>query len=140
MSRKVKREISSVPFSLNKLYRKISTVKPSTLILAIAAMGIAVFLFGGGLYDLITRPFPAIYYNSQIYLVDPRGISEQFIADSVIAMTLFSLGMGGLVVIYQSTKNAYKPRQAYMMLMMGFILLFMAYMLLEIMMQIKSGG
>lgn len=140
MSRKVKQKISSVPFSLNKLYRKISTAKPSTLMLAIAAMGIAVFLFGGGLYDLIMRPFPAIYYNNQIYLVDPRGLSEQFIADSVIAMTLFSLGMGGLVIIYQSTKNAYKPRQAYMMLMMGFILLFMAYMLLEIMIQIKSGG
>jgi hypothetical protein len=140
MSRKVKQKISSVPFSLNKLYRKISTAKPSTLMLAIAAMGIAVFLFGGGLYDLIARPLPAVYDGARIYLIDPRGFSYQFVAESAIAMALFSLGMGGLVVIYQSTKNAYKPRQAYMMLMMGFILLFMAYMLLEIMIQIKSGG
>jgi hypothetical protein len=130
MSRTVKKKISSMSYSLNGLYRKISIMKPSALILSIITIGIAVFLFGGGLYDLTVKPYPAVYSQGRFVLVDPR-LSEQFIADSIVAIILYSIGTVGLIVMYQSTKYAYKPRQAYMMFIVGVVLLLLAYIFLE---------
>jgi len=138
MSQKVKRIFSSMPYSLNKLYRRITMAKPSTFILSAIAIGIAIFLFGGGLYNLIVKPYAAIYYGGRFVLVDPR-LSEQFIADSLVATTLYTFGIIGLLVIYQSTKYAYKPRQAYMMLLVGAVLLMLAYIFLEMEIRIKAG-
>jgi hypothetical protein len=123
---------------MNKLYRRVSTTKPSTLILSIIAIAIAIFLFGGGLYNLTMKPYPAVYSGGRFILVDPR-LSEQFITDSIVATILYSLGVFGLLVIYQSTKYAYKPRQAYMMFIVGAVLLLLAYIFLEAAIQKKMG-
>jgi hypothetical protein len=125
-------------YSLNRLYRRVSTAKPSTLILSAVAIGVAVFLFGGGVYDLTMKPYPAVYSGTRFILVDPR-LSEQFISDSVVATILYSLGVVGLLVIYQSTKYAYKPRQAYMMLIVGAVFLLLAYIFLESAIRQKLG-
>lgn len=138
MSRTVKRRISSLSFSMNRFYRTISTAKPSNLIFSIIAISIAVFLFGGGLYDLITRPLPAVYYQGRFLFIYPQ-LSDQFISDSIIAMTIYSLGIIGLLAIYQSTKNVYKPRQAYLMFIIGLVLVLIAYIFLEETIQIKLG-
>jgi hypothetical protein len=139
VSRKVKKKVSSLPYSINRFYRKISTAKPSALILSATAIAIAVFLFGGGLYTVIMKPLPSVYYGGRILFLYPQ-LSEQFLADSVIAMVLYSLGIVGLILMYQSTKYAYKPRQAYMMFVISTVLLFIAYILLEATINIKLGG
>jgi hypothetical protein len=123
---------------MNKLYRRVSTAKPSTLILSIIAISAVIFLLGGGLYDLTVKPFPAIYSGGRFILVDPR-LSEQFITDSVVAIILYSIGVVGLLAIYQSTKYAYKPRQAYMMFIVGVVLVLLAYIFLEAAIQEKLG-
>jgi hypothetical protein len=124
---------------MNKLYRRVSTTKPSTFILSIIAIAIAIFLFGGGLYDLAMKPYPVYYSETTGYLFLYPQISEQFISDSMVATILYSLGVVGLLVMYQSTKYAYKPRQAYMMLMVGAVLLLLAYIFLEAAIQQKMG-
>lgn len=139
MSRKVKKKVSSLPYSINRFYRRISTTKPSALILSAVAIGIAVFLFGGGLYTIIMKPLPSVYYGGRFLFLYPQ-LSEQFVTDSVIAMILYSLGVVGLILTYQSTKFAYKPRQAYMMFVVGAILLFIAYILIETTINIKLRG
>jgi hypothetical protein len=136
MAHTVKKAITSLSFSMTRLYRKISTTKPSTLVLAVIAVGIAVFLFGGGLYDLIMKPLPAVYYGGRFIFLYPE-LSSQFISDSIVAIILYSLGIIGLVTMYQSTKYAYKPRQAYMMFMVGIVLLFLAYIFLEVTINLK---
>lgn len=138
MSRTVKKKISSMSYSLNGLYRKISTMKPSTFILSIITIAIAIFLFGGGVYDLIMKPYPAVYSQGRFVLVYP-SLSAQFVADSIATMILYSLGTVGLIVIYQSTKYAYKPRQAYMMFIVGTVLLLLAYIFLAVEIKIKTG-
>jgi hypothetical protein len=138
MSRKVKRQITSLSYSINRFYRRISTAKPSTLILSIIAIAIAIFLFGGGLYDIIMKPYPAVYYSGRFIFLYPQ-LSEQFVTDSIVATILYTLGIVGLVAIYQSTKYAYKPRQAYMMFLVGLSLLLIAYIFLEVTIQIKVG-
>jgi hypothetical protein len=139
MSKTVKKSISSISFSLNRFYGTISTAKPSNLIIPIVVIAFAIFLLGGGLYDIIMRPLPAVYYNSQFLFLYP-SLSEQFVSDSVVAMSIYALGIVGLITIYQSTKYVYKPRQAYMMLIIGVVLLLLAYIFLEDSIRIKQGG
>jgi len=90
------------------------------------------------LYTIITQPLPAVYYGQRFYLLYPE-LSSQFISDTVIAAMLYAIGFIGLLAIYQSTKYAYKPRQAYMMLVVGVALLLLAYIFLEDAIQIKLG-
>jgi len=52
---------------------------------------------------------------------------------------LYAIGFVGLLAIYQSTKYAYKPRQAYMMMVIGVALLLLAYIFLEDVILIKLG-
>ena len=136
MSRKAKRRISSLSYSLNRVYRRISTAKPSTLLLSAVVIAVAIFLFGGGLYNLIRRPLPSAYAGGRFLFLYPQ-LSEQFVTDSMVAPILYSLGIIGAISIYQSTKYAYKPRQAYLMLLMGVALLLIAYVFLEAAIQIK---
>jgi hypothetical protein len=138
MSRKVKKQASSMSFSLSRWFSKISTAKPSALITSIIVISTAVFLFGGGLYTIIIRPLPSAYYNNRFYFLYP-DLGAQFVSDTVIATMLYAMGFIGLLAIYQSTKYAYKPRQAYMMLAVGVALMFLAYIFLEDSIQIKLG-
>jgi hypothetical protein len=139
MSKSVKRSVSSLSFSASKLYKRIATAKPSSLIIPAAAIAFAIFLFGGGLYDIIMKPLPAVYYGGKFIFLYPQ-LSEQFLSDSIVATTLYSLGIAGLIAIYQSTKHVYKPRQAYLMLIVGIILVLVTYIFLETTIQLKLAG
>jgi len=140
MSRRVKRGLSSLSFSLNKFYHRFSTLRLSSLIISILVMAFALFLFGGGLYDVIMRPLPAAYLQGRGFILLYPQLSDQFIGDSVVAVTLFALGMTGLVMMYQSTKYAYKPRQAYLMFLVGIIFIFIAYIFIETSIKLKIAG
>ena len=139
MSKKVKRRASSMSFSLSRWFNKISTTKPSSLIISIAVISYAIFLFGGGLYTIVSSPLPA-YYTGQRFIFLYPDLGSQFISDSIIAIMLYAIGFIGLLAVYQSTKYAYKPRQAYMTLIIGVTLLLLAYIFLEDAILIKLGG
>ena len=139
MTSKIKKSSSSLSFSLSRWFRKISTNAPSTFLVTAVGISYAIFLFGGGLFTLINRPLPSAYYNGRFFFLYP-DISSQFIADTIISVILYALGFVGLLAIYQSTKSAYKPRQAYMMLVIGVALLLLAYIFLEGSIQFKASG
>jgi hypothetical protein len=125
-------------FSLSRWFRKISTAKPSAFVISIIVIASALFLFGGGLYTIIEKPLPSAYVSGRFYFLYPN-LSDQFISDTVISVMLYVIGFIGLLAVYQSTKYAYKPRQAYMMLVIGVLLLFLAYIFLEDSILIKLG-
>jgi hypothetical protein len=138
MSSKAKRKTATASFSLSRWFEKISSMKPSSLVTSIIIISYAVFLFGGGLYTLISSPLPA-YYTGTTFLFLYPDLGQQFISDTVISTMLYALGFIGLLAIYQSTKYAYKPRQAYMMLVIGVTLLLLSYIFLEDAILIKLG-
>jgi hypothetical protein len=139
VSKKGKRRAAETSFSVSRWFRKISTARPSSFIISIIVIAYAVFLFGGGLYTLISSPLPAFYTGKSFIFLYP-DLGQQFISDSIIAIMLYGIGFAGLLAIYQSTKYAYKPRQAYMMLVIGVTLLLLAYIFIEDAIQIKLGG
>jgi hypothetical protein len=139
MSKKVKKQASSMSFSLSRWFSKISTAKPSSLAISIIVIAYAIFLFGGGLYTIIASPLPAFYTGRGFIFLYPE-LGQQFIADTVISVMLYAIGFVGLLAVYQSTKYAYKPRQAYMMMVIGVTLLLLAYIFLEDAILIKLGS
>jgi hypothetical protein len=126
-------------FSLSRWFNRISTTKPSSFVVSVIVISYAIFLFGGGLYTLISSPLPAFYTGKGFIFIYP-DLGRQFISDSVISAMLYAIGFAGLLAIYQSTKYAYKPRQAYMMLIIGVTLLLLAYIFLEDAILIKLGS
>ncbi|MEM2386710.1 MAG: hypothetical protein QXO50_01670 [Candidatus Bathyarchaeia archaeon] len=129
-----------MPYSLNKFYRRLTTLKPSSIVLAAAALAIAIFLFGGGLYNLVSRPLPSYYSPSIGFMFVNPYLSDQFVWDSLIATTLFALGVIGALLMYQSTKYASNPRQAYMMLIVGVTLLTISYVSVEAILRLLKGA
>ncbi len=130
MSGKIKKTSENMSFSLSRWIRRISTNAPSTMALTVAVISYAIFLFGGGLYTLINKPLPAFYDGSKFYFLYP-GLSSQFGADTIISVALYAIGFAGVLALYQSAKNAAKPRQAYMLLVVGVALILMAYIFIE---------
>jgi len=51
--------------------------------------------------------------------------------DTVFSIILYAIGIAGLLFVYRSTKSAFKPRQAYMGLIIGVALVLLAYIFLE---------
>ncbi len=139
MTSKLKKSSSEMSFSLSRWFRKLTTNAPTAFIVTIIGMSYAIFLFGGGLYTLINHPQPSAYVNNQFYFLYP-DIGSQFIADTLISVTLYALGFVGLLFIYQSSKSAYKPRQAYMMMVIGVTFVLLAYVFLEGSIQFKVTG
>ena len=138
MSKKVKRRASSMSFSLSRWFSKISTTKPSSFVVSIVVIAYTIFLFSGGIYTIVSSPLPAYYTGSSFIFLYP-DLGSQFISDTVIAVMLYVIGFAGLLAVYQSTKYAYKPRQAYMMMVIGVTLLLLAYIFLEDSILIKLG-
>jgi hypothetical protein len=141
MTSKIKKSSSDVSFSLSRWFRKISTNTPTAFIITAVGISYAIFLFGGGLFTLITHPLTS-YYNGQtgqFFFLYP-DISNQFVSDTIISIVLYALGFMGLLAVYQSTKSAYKPRQAYMLLIVGVTLLLLSYIFLVGAIQFKSSG
>jgi hypothetical protein len=143
MSQKVKKQASSLSFSMSRWFRRISTSKPSTFIISIIMIGATLFLFGGGLYDLANQPLVYAYSSTQqrFYFIVTRtlggGLGEQFVSETAISLVLYAFGLAGLLAVYQSTKQAYNPRQAHIMLVVGVALLLLAYVLLEVVLNTK---
>ena len=139
MSSKIKKRSSSVSFSLSRWFSKISTTTPSSLIIIIAGILYSIFIFGGGLFTIITRPPPSAYVNNNFYFLYP-SLSSQFVSDTIIAVILFGFGFLGMFAIYQSTKSAYNPRQAYILLVVGVAFLLISYIFLEGAIAFKISG
>ena len=130
MSRKVKRQASSMSFGLSRWFRKLSSSKPSAMTFSLIVIAFATFLFGGGLLTIIDRPAVVVYAGNRFYFLYPT-LDGQFVMDTVFSAMLYVIGLVGLLLIYRSTKSAFKPRQAYMGMIIGVTLVLLAYIFLE---------
>jgi len=121
----------SLGYTARKTYRKITTAKPSVFLVAAIVAGASIFLLGGGIYDILEQPLLAIPLGQRIIFFYPGTLSEQTILDSAFAMASYLFGTLGILLMYQSTRYAYRPRQAFMLLLVGVVFFLMAYFLME---------
>ena len=132
MTNRIKKRFTSLGFRLRKTYWKLVTAKPSIFLVAVIAAAFSIFLLGGGVYDILEQPLAAIPISStRILFFYPYTVHEQSVLESLFVMISYGLGIAGVLVMYQSTKYAYKPRQAFIMLLCGAVLLILAYFYIE---------
>ena len=126
------RKFSSLVYYIQKVYWKMVTAKPSLFLIAAIAIAASIFLLGGGLYDLLEKPLVAAFAaGGRIIFYYPYGINQQFIAESMFVMIVYAIAVVGLLLTYESTKYAYRPRQAFMLLLVGCTFIFVAYICIE---------
>jgi len=127
---KITRRFNSFGFLVRKAYRSIATAKPSIFIVAAIIAAASIFLLGGGIYDILEKPLFALPLGRNILYFYP-STQEQFVLESFSVMISYSFGLLGLLLMYQSTKYAYRPRQAFILLLAGALFLLMAYFNIE---------
>jgi len=134
---RMRRWFSSFPFYMRKAYQKMMTVKPSLLLIAIMTIALSIFLLGGGVYDILEKPYALLPQTTRFLVYYPYTLNEQFLNESVIVMLLYFIGTVGFLLMYQSTQYAYRPRQAFILLLIGGTLVALAYFGCEISLGLK---
>ena len=94
-------------------------------------VALTLFFLGGGVYDLLADPIIAFPVGRRILFFYPYSVHEQAVLESLLVMISYAMGFFGVFLMYQSTKYAYKPRQAYILLLTGVVLLLIAYIYIE---------
>jgi len=130
VTNRIEKWFTSLGFALRKAYWKILTAKPSIAIVAILVVAFSVFLLAGGIYDILEKPLSVLPYGRGVLFFYP-GLQGQFFNESVAVMIAYAMGVAGILLIYQSTKYVYKPRQAFIMLLSGVVLILIAYIYIE---------
>jgi len=132
MARQLRRRFSSFAFSMQKAYWKMVTAKPSIFVTAVLVVAASLFLLGGGVYDILEKPlFAIVASGGRIITYYPYTLNEQFLVESIIVMVIYAIGVMGFLLTYQSTKYAYSSRQAYRLLLVGCVLIVIAYIFIE---------
>lgn len=133
MTSKMKRRFSSLPYYAQKIYWKIMTARPSPFLVSAVLIAFSVFLLGGGIYDILEKPLVAIVLSGgRPLFYMPGSMNQQLIAESIYIMILYTVGIAGFLFMYRSTKYVYKPRQAFMLLLLGCVFIVVAYIATEI--------
>jgi len=126
--RRMRRWFSSFPFYMRKAYQKMMTMKPSLLLIAVITIVLSIILLGGGVYDILEGPIALLPQTSGFLVFYPYDLSEQFLNESITVMVLYFIGVVGFLLMYQSTQYAYRPRQAFILLLIGGTLVALAYL------------
>jgi len=101
-------------------------------------LGFSIFLLGGGVYDILEKPmallpapgFPVFFYS---------GLQEQTLNESLQSIFLLTIGTLGCFVVYRSTRYAYRPRTATILLLIGLTLLILSFIGLEWVLALKGA-
>jgi len=141
LTSRIKRSFSSLGYLMQKTYWKIVTARPSMLVITAIVIAASIFLLAGGVYNLLEGPLVLWWSGERFIFYYPYSLNEQFVLESVFIMIFYALAAVGLLLTYQSTKYAYRPRQAFILLLTGSLLIFAAYICVEsVFMGRFSGG
>jgi hypothetical protein len=91
---------------------------PRNLAIAIT-IGLSIFLMAGGVFFLLEEPIALLPRGTGWTFLYPGALHLQTLNESILAGLLYILGFTGLFFILKSTRSAYNPRQAYLMLILG---------------------
>lgn len=145
ISWKFNRFLSNLVFRFKKfrLPRRIMG-RPSFNIIAIVLMAFAIFVLAGGVYSTVEimsgRALTMLPSASGWTFIYPGNLNMQTINESLISGMLYFLGAVGFYLVLKSVKLAYRPRQAYLTLIIGLMLVLLIVYYTSILLQTKMGG
>jgi len=95
------------------------------------------FLLSGGIYILIQRPAALAFTSAGSPIFLYPQFDRMFLLEGIVAGLLFIVGGIGFILIYQSTKYAYDPKFANILLYSGIALVLVAYFGVNFMLESK---
>ena len=111
--------------------------KPSNPLLILLLVAIAIFTLGGGVYDILQQPISVLPTPSNPYFYYP-GLSDQTLTESELFMVFLIIGVSGGLIAFRSTRHSYRPREAQMFLVIGLVMLVIAFIASETVMGWKG--
>jgi hypothetical protein len=142
---KINRFLTNLSFRLG-VFRlpRILTAKPSIAIMTVMLMAFAVFVLAGGVYSLVEimsgRALTMLPIASGWTFIYPGNLNMQTINESLISGMLYFLGAVGFYMVLRSVRLAYRPRQAYLTLIIGLMLVLLVVYYTTILLQSKLSG
>ena len=118
----MKRSLGNLGYTF-RFFRPSTTrrMKPSTTVLALAVVLFVGFVLAGGVYDILEHPISLLPTSYGYSVVIQGTLGQQTLNESLIAAFLYFLGLAGLYMLLRSTRYAYRPRNAYLLLILGTI-------------------
>lgn len=118
---RLQRSFGNLNYSL-RIFQSRSTarrIKPSTTVSILIVLAFVGFVLAGGIYDILEHPISLLPTAGGYSVVIKGTLGQQTLNESLIAAFLYMLGLGGLQMLLRSTRFAYRPRSAYLMLIVG---------------------
>ena len=116
--------------------------KPSSTTLFVLTAIFVLFVFGGGIWDIVNtavlRAMGASSTGSPV-LIYP-GLDYQFILEGVVSSVLIFVGCVGLLLTYQSTRHVFRPSYSKLLLVVGMAMIWISYVMLVEMLAVKFAG
>ena len=137
---KLQRALGNLGYSLRIFRAPTTRRKPSTTVLLVLILGFIGFILAGGIYDILERPISLLPTPSGYSVLIKGTLGQQTLNESLIAAFLYMLGLGGLYMLLRSTRFAYRPRNAYLLLILGTITVLMVVFYSNALITQKIGG
>lgn len=115
--------------------------KPSSTTLFALTLIFLLFVFGGGIWDVVNRTALRAMGSTSTggpLLIYP-GLDYQFILEGVVASVFLFVGFVGVLISYQSTRHVYRPSYSKLLLITGISMVWISYILLVVMLSSKFG-
>lgn len=113
---------------------------PSTTIMLIIVIGFVGFVLAGGIYDILEHPISLLPTAGGYSVLIKGTLGQQTLNESLIAGFLYVLGLTGLYMLLRSTRYAYRPRNAYLLLILGTIVVLLVVFYSNSLITSKIGG
>ena len=99
---------------------------PSKWILFAVVLVVYYFVVSGGMFVLSYETQPVIDTGQGILTLYP-GLNRQLLIEGIVGGALYFIGFAGFYLMYQSTRNIYRPRYSQMMLGVGLTLILISF-------------
>lgn len=137
---RLQRTLGNLGYSLRIFRGPTARRKPSTTVLLLVILGFVGFILAGGIYDIMERPISLLPTTTGYSVLIKGTLGQQTLNESLIAAFLYMLGLGGLYMLLRSTRFAYRPRNAYLLLILGTLTVLMVVFYSNSLISQKVGG
>jgi len=115
-------------------------MRPSITVSLVAILAFLGFILAGGIYDILERPLSLLPTTSGYSVVIKGTLGQQTLNESLIAGFVYILGLLGLYLLLRSTRFAYRPRNAYLLLILGTLTVLLVVFYADALITSKIGG
>ncbi len=115
-------------------------IRPSTTLIVGLMVAFTVFILVGGIYDILEKPLAILPRGGGWTFVYRGSINMQTINESLVSGILYIIGMVGFYMLLRSTRLAYRPRQAYLLLIVGIVIILIVVYYTNTLLQDKIGA